>query len=224
MAQLQRLTALTRLDCLELQQVDWDADMLTTAEWSELARRLPLCVPSLHIQMPTNVLHLSALAQTLETWTGLTSLTDLRLSGCGHAAHAVASGAICSWQDTARQLPASLAHLTNLCRLALDRVPAVGAAGKAADCASDGAIVVVTIAALPRLHTLRLEAMPLGWSLIALSAAQHLTSLYLSNCKLDTRTAVQLINILQCKSCLQHLTLAVPKDVCSAGSLHCCWW
>lgn len=82
-----------------------------------------------------------------------------------------------------------------------------------AQCGADYLPVLQAIGALPKLRSLRLEAMPLGVGSMAqrpiggLAAAQHLTSLSLSHCRLDTQAVVALVERMHCKTCLMCLAL-----------------
>jgi hypothetical protein len=215
-----RLTSLTQLTRFELQQLDWETDVFEFQDWRGCTEKLPLHVPHLHVELPTTLVDFSAAdcGLALASLAGLTSLTQLQLSGkaaersaailtaaAAAGGNGVGNGA---WQGTVQQLAGVLVSLTNLRKLDLQRVPAVVAAGRAVG--PDWAPVVEAVAALPKLHTLQLQDMPLGVSLITLSAARHLTSLQLSNCQLDSSTAVDLISNMQCSSCVQDLTLSVP--------------
>jgi hypothetical protein len=224
--EVSRLTLLTQLTRFELQQLDWETNVFEFADWSSSTQKLPLYVPRLHVSIPAFLVGVPAAmcGPALGSLTRLSSLIQLQLSGqsadraaailtaaAAAGGNAVGEGA---WQGTVQELAASLASLSTLQVLELTKVPAVVAAGRAIG--PDWVPVVEAVAALPKLHTLQLRDMRLGVSLNALAAAQHLTSLQLSNCQLDTPTAVELISNMQCRSCLQHLTLGVPP---TAGRL-----
>jgi hypothetical protein len=106
----------------------------------------------------------------------------------------------------AQELAGALVKLTNLSELQLKAVPAVTGGGAAA-VGLDWLPVMQAIASLPSLHQLRVEAMPLGPSVSALSASQNLTSLSLENCQVDDGGMLGMVTGMQC--CLQELTIEV---------------
>jgi hypothetical protein len=219
-AGLTSLSTLTRLELL--QQGEEAAEWQHVVDWSRLCSKLPLHVLSLNVEVPTdrNTGGSSAAGSpigfsVLGTFTSLTRLVLSRRRARRAAAILTAAAAAGgngvgtgAWLGGVHELAGALAKLTNLSELQLKAVPAVTEGGAAA-VGLDWLPVMQAMAGLPTLHQLRVEAMPLGPSVSALSASQNLTSLSLVNCQVDDVGMVGMVTGMQCR--LEQLTLARPR-------------
>lgn len=226
------LTCLTTLTRVELIQRGQEPGALAeVGMWSELSAKVPLYVPSLHVEIPTDATQNRWGAfggfRVLGTFTSLTCLVLSRRRARRAAARAAAiltaaaaaggngvgAGA---WLGGAEELAGALAKLTNLCELQLEQVPAVSEGGAAA-VGVDWLPVIQAVAGLPQLHELSVEGMPLGPSVSALSSVRSLTSLSLVKCQVDDAGMVGMVTGMQCS--LRQLTVGRPRGLGDGGPM-----